>query len=95
MLVGGVEPIKEISSGHAIELNQVANQMFVDYGSLDSADGVFFQDCFGFFRIPDVGDIFPVDGVKVTPFDPAVIKSGFFQCGCRVFIGGKDQAGRM
>ena len=95
MLVRRIEPIKEICSRHAVKFDQVADQVFVDHGCFDSADRVFFQDRFGFFRVSDVSDVFPVDGMKVTRFDPGVEKSRFFKGGSRIFVGRKDQAGRM
>ena len=78
------KPNRACDAIYAVEFQRCQVKTFSDflYHALIAGRtlyGVFFQDCFGFFRIPDVGDIFPVDGVKVSSFDPAVIKSALVQ----------------
>ena len=42
----GVEPIEESRSGNAIELDQVADEMFVDHRALDATQEIFLNPAF-------------------------------------------------
>ena len=86
MHVRWIEPIKEISSRYPIKFHQVAYQMLIDYRRRDTTDGVFLQYASRLFRISYVGDVFPMNGVEISPFDPAIKKTGFLKGFCRILI---------
>ena len=77
MHVRWIEPIKEISPRYPIKFHQVAYQMLIDYRRRDTTDGVFLQYASRLFRISYVGDVFPMNGVEISPFDPAIKKPAF------------------
>ena len=77
MHVRWIEPIKEISPRYPIKFHQVAYQMLIDYRRRDTTDGVFLQYASRLFRISYVGDVFPMNGVEISPFDPAIKLAGW------------------
>ena len=93
--VRGVEPVEEVGPRHAIELHQVADEVLVDHGAGDAADGVFLQDAAGLLGVADVGDVLAVDGVEVAPLDPAVVEAHLGEGRRRVLGGLEDQAARV
>ena len=86
MHVRWIEPIKEIGSSYPVKFHQIAYQMFIDYRRRDTTDSVFLQYAFRLFRVSYVGDVFPVDGVEISPFDPAIKETGFLKGFCRILI---------
>lgn len=73
-LGGGVKPVEEVCSGYAVELDEVAREMFVYHGVGDSSHGVVVEDGEGLLAVFDVGDIFGHYGMGVSAFYPAVVK---------------------
>ena len=78
MHVRWIEPIKEIGSSYPVKFHQIAYQMLIDYRRRDTTDSVFLQYASRLFRVSHVGDVFPVDSVEISPFDPAIKETGFF-----------------
>ena len=68
MHVRWIEPIKEIGSSYPVKFHQIAYQMLIDYRRRDTTDGVFLQYASRLFRISYVGDVFPMNGVEISPF---------------------------
>ena len=50
----------------------------LDY-SITKELGVFLQYASRLFRISYVGDVFPMNGVEISPFDPAIKETGFLK----------------
>ena len=86
MHVRWIEPIKEIGSSYPVKFHQIAYQMLIDYRRRDTTDSVFLQYASRLFRVSHVGDVFPVDSVEISPFDPAIKETGFLKGFCRILI---------